>query len=345
MTDVPTTAREKKQTRRLRLVLLIVTLFCGGELVGATLSRSAVLRADALHLLLDVFALALSLGAMRLANKAPTATYTFGFRRAEALAAVLNGFLVLGVAAEIIRDGIEAFSGTEKPDSGLMLLVALVALVVNGASAWLLHGAIGHGGHAHHGHAHAAHAHAAHDHAAHDHGHDHAQGHDHAHAHDHGPEHPRGHDHAHDDEGHALNLRGALLHLVGDALGAVAAVIAAVVIRYDGPTIIDPIASVFVALILLVGAVRLLRDAARVLLEGAPSSIDTDAVRALLAGLAGVREVTDVRVWTLGGGHDAIAASLVPETAQPALAQEAHRELKRAFCVKHAYVQVEPPAA
>ena len=329
MTVVPATAREKKQTRRLRLVLLIVTLFCGGELVGATLSRSAVLRADALHLLLDVFALALSLGAMRLANKAPTATYTFGFRRAEALAAVLNGFLVLGVAAEIIRDGIEAFSGTEKPDSGLMLLVALVALVVNGASAWLLHGAIGHGGHAHHGHAHAAHAHAAHDHAAHDHGHDHAQG----------------HDHAHDDEGHALNLRGALLHLVGDALGAVAAVVAAVVIRYDGPTIIDPIASVFVALILLVGAVRLLRDAARVLLEGAPSSIDTDAVRALLAGLAGVREVTDVRVWTLGGGHDAIAASLVPETAQPALAQEAHRELKRAFCVKHAYVQVEPPAA
>ena len=318
MTDVPTTAREKKQTRRLRLVLLIVTLFCGGELVGATLSRSAVLRADALHLLLDVFALALSLGAMRLANKAPTATYTFGFRRAEALAAVLNGFLVLGVAAEIIRDGIEAFSGTEKPDSGLMLLVALVALVVNGASAWLLHGAIGHGGHAHHGHDHSAHAHPAHAHA---------------------------HDHAHDDEGHALNLRGALLHLVGDALGAVAAVIAAVVIRYDGPTIIDPIASVFVALILLVGAVRLLRDAARVLLEGAPSSIDTDAVRALLAGLAGVREVTDVRVWTLGGGHDAIAASLVPETAQPALAQEAHRELKRAFCVKHAYVQVEPPAA
>ena len=329
MTVVPATAREKKQTRRLRLVLLIVTLFCGGELVGATLSRSAVLRADALHLLLDVFALALSLGAMRLANKAPTATYTFGFRRAEALAAVLNGFLVLGVAAEIIRDGIEAFSGTEKPDSGLMLLVALVALVVNGASAWLLHGAIGHGGHAHHGHDHSAHAHAAHDHAhpAHDH--------DHAHA----------HDHAHDDEGHALNLRGALLHLVGDALGAVAAVIAAVVIRYDGPAIIDPIASVFVALILLVGAVRLLRDAARVLLEGAPSSIDTDAVRALLAGLAGVREVTDVRVWTLGGGHDAIAASLVPETAQPALAQEAHRELKRAFCVKHAYVQVEPPAA
>lgn len=321
MSETAGTEREKKQSRRLRLVLLIVALFCGGELVGAVLSRSAVLKADALHLLLDVFALALSLFAIRLAQKAPTRTYTFGFRRAEALAAVLNGFLVLGVVAEIVRDGIEAFAGTEKPDSGLMLIVAVAALVVNGISAWLIHGAIGHPGHDH-GHAH----------------HDHPHDHQHDHHHDH-----HGHRHVH-DEGHALNLRGALLHLVGDALGAVAAVIAAVVIRYDGPTIIDPIASVFVALILFVGALRLLRDAARVLLEGAPRSIDSDAVRALLAGMPGVAEVLDVKVWTLGGGHDAIAANLRPETEQPALAEEANRELKRAFSVKFVSVQVGRPA-
>lgn len=321
MSQPQETARERAQSRRLRLVLLIVTLFCGGEMVGALLARSAVLKADALHLLLDVFALALSLGAMRLAQRAPTRTYTFGFRRAEALAAVLNGFLVLGVAGEIIRDGIDALDGTEKPDSGLMLTVALVALVVNGLAAWLIHGAIGHAGHSH-----------GHDHAHHDHAH-----HDHDHHHDH-----HGHRHVH-DEGHSLNLRGALLHLVGDALGAVAAVIAAIVIRYDGPTWIDPIASVFVAVILLVGAVRLLRDAARVLLEGAPSSIDSEAVRALLAGITGVAEVRDVKVWSLGGGHDAIAAQLVPETTQPALAEQANRELKRAFSVKFVSVQVDSP--
>lgn len=323
-------AREQKQTRRLRLVLLIVTVFCGAELVGAALSRSSVLRADALHLLLDVFALALSLGAMRLAERAPTRRYTFGFRRTEALAAVLNGFLVLGVVVEIVRDGIEGFSGTEKPDGNLMLVVALVALAVNGFSAWLLHGAIGHAGHAHHGHAPAAHAHHGHD------EHDHDDHKDHAHTHEEDCE-------GEHDEGHALNLRGALLHLVGDALGAIAAVIAAIVIRYDGPTIIDPIAGVFVALILLFGAIRLLRDAARVLLEGAPQGIDTDAVRALLGKLPGVAEVRDVRVWTLGGGHDAIAAHLIPETEQPALAESANRELKRAFAVRYAVVQVDPP--
>lgn len=311
MSDSAPSAHEKKQTRRLQMVLVLVTLFFGAEMVGAVLARSAVLRADALHLLMDVFALGLSLGAMRLAGRPATSQYTFGFRRFEALAAVLNGFLVLGVAAEIIRDGIEAASGTEKPNENLMLIVALVALVVNGISAWLLHGAIGH--------------------PHHDHDHDH-----HDHHHD--------HEHAHEESGHELNLRGALLHLVGDALGAIAAVVAAVVIRYDGPALIDPIASVFVAVILLIGAVRLLRDAARILLEGAPRSIETEKVRALLAKLPGVTDVRDVRVWTLGGGHDAIAARLIPETAQPALAETANRELRRAFSVKYAVVQVDAPS-
>ena len=334
--EIGPSAREKKQTRRLRLVLLLVTCFCGAELAGAAVSRSAVLRADALHLLLDVFALALSLGAMRLAEKPPTRTYTFGFRRAEALAAVVNGFLVLGVALEIVKDGVEGFTGTERPDAHLMLLVALVALVVNGASAWLLHGALAESGHDSHAHSHApAHspttvvvtrAHA------------HEGEHRHAHAHGDHDSGARGHDH-----GHALNLRGALLHLVGDALGAVAAVVAAVVIRFDGPTLIDPVASVFVALILFYGAVRLLRDAARVLLEGAPLGLDPEAVRTLLAALPGVTAVHDLKVWTLGGGHDAIAVRLIPSTPSPTLAEHANRELRRAFSVRYAIVQVDGP--
>lgn len=302
------TALEKKQTRRLRLVLGLVTVFCAAELVGAAFSRSAVLRADALHLLLDVFALAVNLGAMRLAQRAPTRKYTFGFRRAEALAAVLNGVFVIGVSLEILRDGYESMGGTETPDGNLMLIVAVAALVVTGFSAWLLHGVIGHPGH---NHAHASHHHH--------------------------------HDHCQHDQGHTLNLRGAMLHLIGDALGAIAAVIAAIVIRFDGPAVIDPIASVFVAIILLVGVVRLLRDAVRVLFEGAPQGIDPEEVRALLSGLPGVATVGDVRVWTLGGGHDAIAAQLVPETTQPALAESANRELKRAFSVHYAVVQVDPP--
>lgn len=335
------TSAERKQAFRLRLVLALVSLFFIGEFAGAVLSRSAVLKADALHLLMDVFALGLSLAAMRLARRPASRVYTFGFRRVEALAAVFNAFLVLAVVVEILRDGLESMEAGERPDSSLMLIVSLVALVVNGFSAWLLHGAVGH--HAHDDHAHHHHA----GHAHHEHHVDHA----HDHAHDHGAEQEcaehggvagvRARDNA--EHGHELNLRGAFLHLLGDALGAVAAVVAAVVIRAGGPVVIDPIAGAFVAVILLVGAVRLLRDAGRVLLEGAPRSVDVDAVHALLRGIPGVAEVDDVRVWTLGAGENAVAARLVPHAASPQLGEHANRELKRAFAFRYAVVQVDSP--
>lgn len=229
-----------KQASRLKLVLGVVSACFGLEYVGAVLSRSAVLRADALHLLMDVLALAVSLMAMHVASK--RAHDLVQMRRIEAFAALFNGLLVLGVVFEIVHDAFENVESGVRPDGNLMLLVSLAALVVNGFSAWLLHGVMGH-----------------------DHGHAHACDHEHAH-----------HEHAHShDHGHGLNLRGAFLHLIGDALGAVAAVVAAVVIRAGGPVLIDPIAGTLVAVILLVGALRLLRDATRVLLSTrAPAPAD-----------------------------------------------------------------------
>ena len=191
------TAREARQAKRLALVLALITGFFAFELAGAIAARSVVLEADALHLLMDVLALSMSLLAMRIAIRRPTPRFTFGMRRAEPVAAIFNSLLVLGATFEIVREGVAELGGTGHPRPGIMLIVAAAALVVNGLSAWLLHGAL------------------------HDHGH--------------------GHDHAHDAEapkklhGHALNLRGAWLHLLGDALGSIAALVAAIVIKYGGP--------------------------------------------------------------------------------------------------------------
>jgi cation diffusion facilitator family transporter len=308
---------EAKQARRLTIVLIVVAIFFVVEFAGARAAGSDVLEADAIHLLMDVLALGMSLFAMRLAVRRPTARFTFGLRRAEPVAAVFNAILVLFAAIEIVRDATgDLLHRGAPPKENLMLMVAAAALVVNGVSAWLLHGAM-------HDHSHGGHDHGGHDHGGHDHDHDH----DHDHAKKHG---------------HHLNLRGAWLHLLGDALGSVAALIAALVIRFGGPSKIDPLASFIVVVILVVGALRLLRDALTVLLEAAPPHVSVAMVREIARGVPGVIDVHDLHVWTLGAGRDAIMVHVTTETKGNALAPIVERALRSAFSVEYVTVQVEP---
>jgi Co/Zn/Cd efflux system component len=273
------TDREAKQARRLRMVLALVGGFFVLELTGAILADSVVLQADALHLLMDVLALSVSLLAMRLAVRRPTPRFTYGLRRAEPVAAIFSAVLVLATTA-------------------------------------LLHDSIGHG-------------------------------HDHGHAHD--PDNPDDHEgHAHDHppqagkaSGHALNLRGAWLHLLGDALGAVAAIVAAVVIRFGGPSAADPIASFAVAAILLAGSLRLLRDAILVLLEASPKHLPVATIRSLIAGFPGVVAIHDLHVWTLGAGHDAITAHVCTESRDPMFGRHLSDAIRDALEVEYVTVQVE----
>jgi cation diffusion facilitator family transporter len=323
------TEREAKQARRLRMVLSLVGGFFVLELTGAILADSVVLQADALHLLMDVLALSVSLVAMRLAVRRPTPRFTYGLRRAEPVAAIFSAGLVLATTGGILFEGIEALHGHSEPRVSIMLVVATLALFVNGLSAWLLHDSL------------------------HAHDHDHAHGHGHAHDADNPDDHGRAHP-GHDDHdadagarkpakagGHTLNLRGAWLHLLGDALGAVAAIVAAVVIRFGGPAAADPIASFVVAAILLAGSLRLLRDALLVLLEASPPHMPVATIRGIIAGFPGVTAIHDLHVWTLGAGHDAITAHVCTESRDPLFGRHLSDAIRDALEVEYVTVQVE----
>ena len=106
---------EQRQSRRLLLVLLLIATFFVFELMGARAAKSDVLEADAFHLLMDVLALGISLAAMRIARARPSPRFTFGLRRAEPLAALLNGALVLGVCIELTRDAAGQFDASVDP--------------------------------------------------------------------------------------------------------------------------------------------------------------------------------------------------------------------------------------
>lgn len=107
-----------------------------------------------------------------------------------------------------------------------------------------------------------------------------------------------------------LNSRAALLHVLGDALGSVAAITAGIVIVTTGWTPIDPLLSLLVAALILVSALRLLREVVHVLMEGVPLNLQLDAVGRDLAALDGVLRVHDLHVWTLSSGTIALSAHL-----------------------------------
>jgi cobalt-zinc-cadmium efflux system protein len=147
----------------------------------------------------------------------------------------------------------------------------------------------------------------------------------------------------HSSSGHNLNLRGAYLHVLGDMLGSVGAIAAAILILATGWMPADPIISVIVALLILAGAWRLVRESVDVLLEAVPRHIDLGAVHAALRGIPGVEEVHDLHVWTLTSGYLAMSGHAV--IVDPGRHQETihvvHEVMHREFGISHVTVQIE----
>ena len=311
--------QDARAASKLPWVLALTMVFFVVELVAAHFAESNALRADAIHLLADVLAIAVAWAAFRLSDRRPSARFTFGLRRVEAVAALINALLVLAGAAEIVHEGVESLQEHLHPRTGIMLAVAGCALVVHGINATLLH-------HDLHGH---------------------------AHAHPHDRDADRGMSpHVHvlpgggsPRPGH-LSVRGAWIHVVGDALGSLFALLAAAAIRFGAPASVDPIASFFVAALLVFGGVKLLRDAGYVLLESAPAHLPIADVEKVVNGVEGVECVHRLRVWTLGTGYDAIALHVTAKKdGDLSIAAAVERRLRQSFHVDYVCVQVDPPGA
>ncbi|MBZ0092788.1 MAG: cation diffusion facilitator family transporter, partial [Sulfuricellaceae bacterium] len=108
-----------------------------------------------------------------------------------------------------------------------------------------------------------------------------------------------------------LNTRAALLHVFGDLLGSVAALIAGAVIYFTGWLPIDPLLSLVVSLLILFSSLRLLREALHVLMEGVPSGIHLEEVGQAMARLEGVNSIHDLHIWSLSSGKVALSAHTV----------------------------------
>jgi cobalt-zinc-cadmium efflux system protein len=141
-----------------------------------------------------------------------------------------------------------------------------------------------------------------------------------------------------------VNVRAALLHVLGDLLGSVAALLSGLVILYTGWTRIDPILSLFIAVLILIASLRLLRDTLHTLLEGVPPHLHLERVGRAMADVDGAISVHDLHIWSLSGEQTALSAHVVLRRIdewEPLLARM-RGMLAQEFGIEHVTLQPEP---
>lgn len=272
--------------RRLGLVLALTGGYAAAEVVGGWLANSLALLADAAHMLTDMLALGLALVAAWSARRPPDPSRTYGYKRAEILAALLNAVGLIVISVFICLEAFERMRTPPEVEHRLMAAVAAGGLAINLLAARLLHG-----------------------------------------------------------HQHGMNVRGAYLHVLGDLLGSLGALLAAAAIAFFGWAWADPAISLVIAGIIVFSAVRLALDAVNVLMEGAPAHLDAREIQGRLEALDGVGGVHDLHVWSLGGEEPLLTAHLVLDHTAPhaAVLRRAARMLRRDYGIDHATLQIEPP--
>ena len=271
---------------KLKIALGLTASYLVAEVVGGLVTGSLALLSDAAHMLTDVMALIVALIAIRIGQRAADPKRTFGYYRFEILAAAFNAAVLFLVAFYILFEAYRRFQEPPEIQSGGMLIVAAIGLVVNAASLWVLRS----GSEA------------------------------------------------------SLNMKSAYLEVWSDALGSIAVIVAALVIRYTGWWPVDPILAVLIGLWVLPRTWKLLGESINVLLEGVPKGVEMQKLHDALAALSGVREVHDLHVWSLTSDRNSMTVHLVADSPSTALVAEAQR-IAQEHDIEHASIQLEDTAS
>lgn len=274
----------RETNQRMRWALLITFIYALVEVAGGWWSGSLALLSDAGHMFSDCMALGLTAFASWVAKHPPTRHHTYGLLRAEIIAALLNGLIMLLVILFIVVEAVSRLRQPQPVAGAAVMAIAAVGLVVNMFVALLL---------------------------------------------------SRGEQ--------TLSLRSALLHVISDLLGSVAALIAGAVIYFTGWLPVDPILSLVVAGLILFSTLSLLRQALHVLMEGVPPNLQIESVGQQMSGIKGVRSVHDLHIWTLASGKIALSAHLEVHdlNAWPNILEATQIMLHQQFDIDHVTLQPE----
>jgi len=277
----------RKTSSRLAISLVLTLVFVFIEAVAGIIGNSLALLTDAAHNLTDVIALGLSWYAIRLTSQPANGRKTFGYHRAGILVALINSTTLVVISLGIFYEAYRRFANPPEVESGILITVGVIAVVINVVTALLVR---------------------------------------------------KGSE-------HDLNLRSAFLHLVGDVLSTIGAVIAGVIIYFTNANWLDPLVSVLIGFLILYNAWGILRDAVDILLEATPRDIDTSMLAHDVMQVKGVLGVHDLHVWSLTQNLRTMSAHILtddlPISAGADIQRQVNEIVYHRYNIAHATLQLE----
>jgi cobalt-zinc-cadmium efflux system protein len=271
----------------LKWSLLATVAFVVLEIFAGLEAHSLALLSDAGHNFTDCLALLLAWVAFYLQDKPADESKTYGYHRAGVLAAFVNALVLVGLSVWIFYESWLRLLNPRPVNEWVMLAVAGLGLLLNGAIMWALRQA------------------------------------------------------SRSD----INIRGAFVHMLGDALGSIAIIAGALTIRYTGWEKIDPLLSIVIGILVIWTAWDIIREALNILLEGLPTGIRLHEVASAMRALEGVLDVHDLHIWSLGSSAHALSCHVLiedlPPSASDAILRRLNSMLAGQFHIGHTTVQFE----
>jgi cobalt-zinc-cadmium efflux system protein len=261
--------------------------FVAVEAFAGFQAHSLALISDAVHNFTDGLALLLAWIGLYLQSKPADETRTYGYHRAGVLTAVLNAAALVLLSGWILYQSALRLSRPQPVQTGIMMAIAALGLILNGGITWVLRRA------------------------------------------------------SRED----INIRGAFLHMFGDALGSAAIIAGAIVIRYTGWDQVDPALSILIEILIVWTAWGIIRQALNILLEGLPSGLQLQEVTTSMRAVDGVLDVHDLHIWCLGSSTRALSCHVliddVPPSKSDGILHQLNAMLAGKFRIGHTTVQFE----
>src|SRR5271166_4309870 len=272
--------------RVLKISLGVTLAYIVLLVVAGIRAHSLALLSEAAHNLSDLLALLLSLVAVYLEGRPPSATKTYGYRRAGVLAALVNSLSLVVVSFLIFYEAFRRVQHPEHVHAGLMIWVAAAGVAMNGGIALLLW-----------------------------------------------------------RSARDVNVRSALLHEVGDTVSTAAVIVGGWAILLTGQYWIDSALSFGIGALILWSSFGIVRETLNILLEGTPRGMSLDAVESAMRKVAGVSDVHDLHLWSIGSENHALSAHVkiadMPTSESDMILREINEKLGRGFGIHHTTIQLE----
>lgn len=279
----------QKDRRSLLIAMITTASIMVVQIIGSYIANSVALRADAGHMLTDVGALCVAYLSLLLYetsknDKQKLQRFTFGFKRVEIVAALINGVVLLSVCLLIIKEAVERLFGhSDHVHGDAMAIVAGFGFVANGISAIVLY------------------------------------------------------------RSHHLSTRSAYLHVLSDLLSSVAVLIGGAIMYFTHIEWIDPVLSLLIVVFIVRNSYRLIRSAARILMDAAPKGSDGIMIETMITSIEGVKSVHDVHVWQIDSDNNAVSAHIVSNgiRSHEEILSEVRTKIEKEYSLSHSTFQIE----